>query len=163
MRKISVLFCFAILSLISCGEDDACSNVFQAPQNIDLDVEAANINTIEKYLLDNNLTAQKTENDLYYIISEAGSALKPELCSAVLCSYTGYLPNGDVFDMSAEEGVPFSLFNVIKGWQEGIPLIGVGGKIQLFIPTKLAYGRFPPTTDIPENSSLIFEVELLAF
>ena len=163
MRKISVLFGFIILGFISCGSNDECSLGFEPPVNFDVDVEADNINTIENYLLDNNLSAEKTVNDLYYIISNPGATAKPGLCSRVSCTYTGYLPNGDVFDRSGDEGVDFPLTGVIKGWQEGIPLIGQGGEIQLFIPSKLGYGRNPPSAEIPENSVLIFNVTLLEF
>lgn len=164
MRKISVLFYILIIGLLSCdGSEEECTQGFQPPVNFDLDVEADNINTIEEYLSENNLTAEKTANDLYYVISNAGSEFKPDLCSRVLCAYTGYLPNGDIFDSSDEEGIEFGLQSVVKGWQEGIPLIGAGGQIQLLIPSKLGYGRNPPSIDIPENSVLIFDVNLLAF
>ena len=72
--------------------------------------------------------------------------------------------NGTEFDSSYKRNQPieFPLTGVIKGWQEGIPTIGSGGKVKWLIPSGLAYGsRAMPT--IPANSVLIFDVELLDF
>jgi FKBP-type peptidyl-prolyl cis-trans isomerase len=86
--------------------------------------------------------------------------------------YTGWLQNGKVFDTSREKNEPFplvvSMGQVIKGWDEGIIGMKVGGKRKLYIPSRLAYGEvgFPPDSPaaakiIPPNASLIFEIELL--
>ena len=72
--------------------------------------------------------------------------------------------NGDVFDSSVERGQPatFGVNQVIKGWQEGIPLMSVGSKYRFYIPQELAYGLKGPSPKIPGGSTLIFEVDLLA-
>jgi len=161
LRYILIFICFGCL--VSCGDDPVCPT-YVSPINFDLNVEASNIATIEQYLFDNNLEAQRTDDNLFYIINEEGGEQKPGLCNEVLAVYRGYLPNGNVFDMSDELGVVFPLNNVIKGWQEGIPFYGVGGSGVLLIPSKLGYGSNPPAgSGIPENSVLIFDIEVLAF
>ncbi len=80
-------------------------------------------------------------------------------------NYKGTLLNGEVFDQSYGRG-PFEFQlgagNVIEGWDKGIVGMKVGGKRKLVIPAKMAYGAQSPSPDIPANSTLVFEVELLA-
>jgi len=121
---------------------------------------------IEDYLKANDLTAQSTSSGLYYIIEKPGSTNHPTIKSKVSVNYKGYIPDGTIFDQSYSTGKPtdFALSGVIAGWQEGLQLIGAGGKIQLFIPSSLGYGANPPTGSvIPANSVLIFETELVDF
>lgn len=77
--------------------------------------------------------------------------------------YTGWLTNGDIFDSSVvrKEPIEFGLGGVIKGWQQGIPGMKPGGIRRLKIPAELAYGN-KQRGPIPPNSTLVFEVELLA-
>ena len=80
-------------------------------------------------------------------------------------NYKGTLLNGKVFDQSYGRG-PFDFIlgagNVIKGWDKGIVGMKVGGKRKLVIPAEMAYGAQSPSPDIPANSTLVFEVELLS-
>jgi FKBP-type peptidyl-prolyl cis-trans isomerase len=84
----------------------------------------------------------------------------------VTVNYTGTLENGTKFDSSYDHGQPFSFGlgagQVIKGWDEGLVGMKVGGKRKLVIPPDLAYGSRAVGGMIPANSTLIFEVELLA-
>jgi len=113
---------------------------------------------IEDYLSANSLTAQSTTSGLYYIISAPGGAIHPNINLQVKVKYKGYLTNGNIFDQGT---ITYPLKQLIKGWQEGLPLIGVGGKIKLLIPSALGYGSSAQGSDIPANSVLIFDIELL--
>ena len=83
----------------------------------------------------------------------------------VTVHYTGWLTNGTKFDSSVDRGQPFQFTigqgEVIKGWDEGVASMRIGGKRKLVVPPKLGYGSrgFPPV--IPPNSVLVFEVQLL--
>jgi len=80
--------------------------------------------------------------------------------------YSGWLDNGTPFDSSLERGQPFSFplgaGRVIKGWDEGVQGMQVGGKRKLIIPSHLGYGARGAGNAIPPHATLIFEVELLA-
>ena len=103
---------------------------------------------------------QVTESGLQYKIIEAGSELKPvNDKDTVWVNYKGTLLNGDTFDESNGEPVRFTLNRVVKGWSEGLKLVGEGGKIKLFIPSDLGYGEYG-SRGIEPNSALIFDVEL---
>ncbi|CAA6817373.1 MAG: FKBP-type peptidyl-prolyl cis-trans isomerase FklB (EC [uncultured Aureispira sp.] len=103
------------------------------------------------------------ENGMQYEIITAATGRKPSVADKVKTHYHGTLINGDVFDSSVERGEPidFPLSGVIKGWQEGIPLMSIGAKYRFYIPQELAYGLQSPSPKIPAGSTLIFEVELL--
>ncbi|MBN1946737.1 MAG: FKBP-type peptidyl-prolyl cis-trans isomerase [Bradymonadales bacterium] len=80
--------------------------------------------------------------------------------------YTGWLTNGTVFDSSLNRGQPFRFplgeGRVIRGWEEGVAGMRVGGKRRLTIPPELAYGSRGVGNIIPPNATLVFDVELLA-
>ena len=107
----------------------------------------------------------KTPSGLQYWDIKEGTGPEARTGQHVKVHYTGWLTNGKKFDSSVG-GKPFDLRlgagDVIKGWDEGIPGMKVGGKRQLRIPPDLAYGSkgFPGV--IPPNSTLIFDVQLVA-
>ena len=102
---------------------------------------------------------KKTESGLQYIIHSEGEAEKPLATDCVTTNYIGYTLDGTVFDDA--EDISFELNHVIEGWQEGIKLIGKGGKITLFVPSELAYGEKGVKNAIEPCSLLVFEVELI--
>ena len=118
---------------------------------------------IENYLDENQLTAERHSSGLYYIIEEPGTGGNPNVNSEVLVKYKGYLLDGTIFDQTpGSESTTFFLYQVIRGWQIGIPLLKKGGKGMFLIPSGLAYGP-QPRVGIPANSVLIFETELVDF
>ena len=103
-----------------------------------------------------------TESGLQYQIIKAGNEMKPGEKDTVYVHYTGTLIDGTEFDASDPEKDPvrMQMNRVIKGWTEGLQLIGEGGRIKLFIPADLGYGMRGAGT-IKPNSALIFDVELV--
>lgn len=94
-----------------------------------------------------------------------GSGAEAVAGQTVTVNYSGTLTNGTKFDSSYDRGTPFSFTlgagEVIKGWGLGVAGMKVGGKRRLTIPSDLGYGSRGAGADIPPNSTLIFEVELL--
>ena len=107
--------------------------------------------------------AQKTDSGLAYKILTPGKDPKPKATDTVKVHYKGTLIDGTEFDSSYKRNKPieFPLNRVIKGWTEGMQLIGKGGKIKLVIPSDLAYGNQGAPPSIPGGATLVFEVELL--
>ncbi len=106
---------------------------------------------------------QVTESGLQYKITEAGSDVKPSAEDTVEVHYRGTLVDGTEFDSSYSRGeaATFPLNAVIKGWTEGLQLIGEGGKATLWIPYELGYGERAMGPNLPAFSTLVFEVELI--
>ncbi len=106
-----------------------------------------------------------TPSGLKYVDEVVGTGPSPQKGQQVTVHYVGTLENGKKFDSSKDRNQPFTFIigvgRVIKGWDEGVMTMKVGGKRKLIVPPDLAYGQngFPPT--IPPNATLIFEVELL--
>jgi FKBP-type peptidyl-prolyl cis-trans isomerase FkpA len=126
----------------------------------EVDYTVQNEEEISAYIARNNLTAQKSDSGLYYIINNSGTGVKPTANSTVKVAYKGYFTDGSVFDESAAEGISFGLQQVIKGWTEGIPYFKEGGNGILLIPSNLGYGS-NDSGPIPGGSVLIFEVKLI--
>lgn len=121
---------------------------------------------IQAYLKQNKLKGVKAPGGVYYVITKAGTGAKPKTGQIVSVLYTGMLLNGKVFDASSRNGnkpieFPLGQGQVIPGWDQGIALLPKGSKAILLIPSALAYGPRGAGADIPANSILRFNVELV--
>ncbi len=108
----------------------------------------------------------KTASGLIYWDIRVGNGEVAKEGSRVRVHYTGWLTSGKKFDSSVDAGTPFDFRigngEVIKGWEEGVAGMKVGGKRQLRIPAELGYGAAGYPGVIPANATLIFDVQLLA-
>ncbi len=143
MKNILFILMLSALFLTSCNREE---------RQLEDDKEL-----IEAYLTENNLTAEMTEEGVYYIVTKQGNGEYPTLASQVTVEYRGYLLDGSVFE---ENTATFPLSGVILGWQIGIPQFDKGGEGTILIPSGLAYGPSGQGS-IPGNTVLIFDVKLL--
>ena len=104
-----------------------------------------------------------TASGLQYKVVKEGTGAQPKPTDMVTVNYRGTLIDGTEFDSSYKRGQPatFPVNGVIKGWTEGLQLMKVGSKYQLFVPANLAYGERSVSPELGPNATLIFEVELL--
>jgi FKBP-type peptidyl-prolyl cis-trans isomerase FkpA len=104
-----------------------------------------------------------TDSGLKYRILRKSNGPKPTAQNSVTVNYKGWLDDGKEFDSSYKRGEPisFKLNQVIKGWTEGMQLVGEGGKIELLIPSRLGYGAAGAPGAIPPDATLHFIVELI--
>jgi FKBP-type peptidyl-prolyl cis-trans isomerase FkpA len=150
IRKF-IAFALILVTAAACKEKDK-----------DIDYGPIDKKIIEDYIAAKGITnAQSTASGLYYIIQNPGDDTHPNLNSIITVKYQGYLTDGTLFDATATGATYTSpLYNLVAGWQEGLPLIGVGGKITLLCPSALGYGS-QAKTKIPANSVILFNIDLI--
>jgi peptidylprolyl isomerase len=108
-----------------------------------------------------------TRTGLQYVDLQPGPGPSPSPGTYVSVHYTGWFLNKQKFDSSVDRGTPFEFQlgagQVIKGWDEGVASMKVGGKRRLVVPPNLAYGQQGMPGAIPPNSTLVFDVQLIKF
>ncbi len=115
---------------------------------------------IDAFLQANNIQAEvDPASDIRYIIHEQGDGPSPSPQNSIAIDYEGRFLDGEVFDSG--EGAIFQLGGLIPGWQMGLPLIGEGGSITLYIPSFHAYGPNGIPPQIPEEAIMVFDISLL--
>jgi len=111
------------------------------------------------------LTSEAFPTELQVLDIQPGDGKAVVKGALITAHYIGYLENGTVFDSSHERGKPFQCVigtgRVIKGWDQGLTGIKVGGKRKLLVPANLAYGERSVGAHIKPHSNLVFEIELL--
>ena len=119
-----------------------------------------------KILKDLSKGFSKTSSGLLYKFEKENNSHKPSNGNKVKVHYKGILLDGTVFDSSFKRNQPIEFTlgvgQVIKGWDEGISLLGIGDKASFIIPSDLAYGAAGAGGVIPPNATLVFEVELIS-
>jgi FKBP-type peptidyl-prolyl cis-trans isomerase FkpA len=169
MTKIILIAIAAITLSTACKKkkDEPCTS--EAGSTVVSAQEEALVTT---YLSSKNITnaVELGTSGMYYSIEVPGGAAKPEQCSEVTVKYVGRNQDSTVFDETPGTGTrTFVLGGLIEGWKRGIPLIGSGGKMKLYIPPSMHYGpggfRNPNTGIyiIPANQIIIFDMELVSF
>jgi len=118
---------------------------------------------IKSYISSHNIDSVKKDSSsgIYYKIIAAGTGAYPTAKSSVNVNYQGTLLNGTVF--APEGNIASPLADLITGWQIGVPFINTGGTIMLLLPSRYGYGDNSPSPTIPNNSVLIFTIQLVSF
>jgi FKBP-type peptidyl-prolyl cis-trans isomerase FkpA len=153
----------AVVSVQTAAEREAAMKAEAEKQII------ADETKLKTYIKDNNLDAKKTASGLYYVIEKQGDGPKVEAGKNVTVNYTGKLLDGKAFDSNVDPQfnhvqpfeVQVGVGRVIKGWDEGLMLFNKGGKGKLIIPSSLGYGSRGAGANIPPNSILVFDVEIV--
>lgn len=126
---------------------------------------------IKAYLAKNKLKGERLESGVYIVRHKKGEGITPIKGQTVTVNYTGKLMDGTSFDSNVDPKFnhvspfqfPVGTGRVIKGWDEAFLQMKKGEKATIYIPSALAYGKHSPSKDIPANSILVFDVELVDF
>jgi peptidylprolyl isomerase len=162
MRRAIPLFLIVAFTIFGCAkkeqkaDDSATSGEQGTEQTIGATGEMPDIE---------NLEMMTTNTGLKYYPVKEGSGDTPQQGQTAVVHYTGWLTDGKKFDSSLDRGQPFEFpvgqGRVIRGWDEGVAAMKVGGKRVLVLPPELAYGDRGAGGVIPPDATLVFEVELL--
>lgn len=158
MRRLIIAVAMVGLLLVACGdgeEEEAAPEITPVPTEAAVDGGPPPVSG----------EATVTESGLQIIDIEVGGGAEVQSGQTAVVHYTGWLADGTKFDSSVDRGQPFvfplGAGRVIRGWDEGIAGMNVGGKRRLVIPSDLAYGPQGSPPVIPANAELTFDVELL--
>ena len=157
MKWIFLMYLLLSILLISCHNTSAHEKMVEEPAAAPFDVvdkyfdellykpktqKEVDKNAILNYLMDKNFNFEHTSSGIYYTILEQGNSKGVKPGSMITAHYKGMLLDDSIFDSSYKKGQPFTfkLDQVIKGWQEVIPMLTEGGAGRFIIPSHLAYG-----------------------
>jgi len=165
---LSVAFIAVFVVLLAVGQVGGKQNTAIADQ-LTSTLPAPTILTENNILIASDTmsdaNAVTTPSGLKYVEIKEGTGATPERGQTVEVHYTGTLEDGTQFDSSRDRGQPFKfkigVGQVIKGWDEGLSTMKVGGRRNLIIPPELGYGSRGAGGVIPPNATLLFDVELL--
>ncbi|MDF5737869.1 MULTISPECIES: FKBP-type peptidyl-prolyl cis-trans isomerase [unclassified Nostoc] len=165
---LSVAFMLVCVVLLVVGQVGSKQNTAIAAQ-LTQTPPASTILTENNILIASNTMSDAnvvtTSSGLKYVELKEGTGATPQSGQTVEVHYVGTLEDGTKFDSSRDRGQPFSfkigVGQVIKGWDEGLSTMKVGGRRQLIIPPELGYGSRGAGGVIPPNATLNFDVELL--
>ncbi len=166
LSVVFMLVCVGVLvfTQISGQKDAAIGNASPSTQPTTTIIQENNTPGAKNTMSPAN--AVTTPSGLKYVELEEGTGATPQPGQTVVVHYTGTLEDGTKFDSSRDRNQPFSfkigVGQVIKGWDEGLSTMKVGGRRQLIIPSELGYGARGAGNVIPPYSTLLFDVELLA-
>ncbi len=147
---ISILF---LGTTISCLESSVTQPItFEDQLSKDLEI-------IDAYLAENEITAEVHSSDIRYVIDEEGTGDSPTATDSVKVIYEARLLEGNAVDSNVE-GITFKLNQLILAWQIMIPLMSEGGKMTIYAPSVYCYGNVRRGA-IPPNANLIFDIELV--
>ncbi|MCC5651832.1 FKBP-type peptidyl-prolyl cis-trans isomerase [Nostoc sp. XA013] len=165
---LSVAFMLACVVLLVVGQVGSKQNTAIAAeltQTLPAPTTLTENNTLIASNTMSDANAVTTPSGLKYVELKEGTGATPQSGQTVEVHYVGTLEDGTKFDSSRDRGQPFSfkigVGQVIKGWDEGLSTMKVGGRRQLIIPSELGYGARGAGGVIPPNATLLFDVELL--
>lgn len=161
-----MVLCVVVLVIAQIGggkQESAIANAMT--ETIPAPITATENNTLIASKKMSNENVVTTPSGLKYVDIKEGTGATPQSGQTVEVHYTGTLENGTKFDSSRDRNTPFKfklgIGQVIKGWDEGISTMKVGGQRRLIIPPELGYGARGAGGVIPPNATLIFLVDLL--
>lgn len=162
-RIIAILLSVLLLLSLGCGKSATIEKKAETAETPQTQVKDNPAAPAPITIPDNAIT---TESGLKYVDLVVGTGATPQPGQQCTVHYTGWLLNGKKFDSSRDRPAPFVFAlakgAVIKGWDEGVATMKIGGSRKLFIPPALGYGdRNVGNGLIPPNSTLVFDVELL--
>ncbi|GGK74859.1 FKBP-type peptidyl-prolyl cis-trans isomerase [Amphritea balenae] len=160
--SVVVLSLFVVI-LGGCGESEEQKRFHQEllDKALNDDVKKQGVKFLEENALRDGVVV--TASGLQYEVISEAQGDTPRMPDKVQVSYTGWLVDGTEFESSAEHSDKpvFPVASVIKGWREALMSMAPGSHWKIYLPSELAYGARSPTPQIPANSALVFELELI--